>query len=166
MASSSIRSPNSALTFHRRPVTKSSQTRAVCCRKNTTSRRPLPRPSASFHPRLPAPISINVCPGFPAPVIDDFGADCAGWSYLPCTRQIPDDHFRTVHDTAFALARPSSIRRRRTGARKCHSGILSARTRYCNNSTVVNVHLASSPRTIERNPGANRSARSNVPTKE
>jgi hypothetical protein len=58
---------------------------------------------------------------------------------------------------------PCSIQAPGLDAQECLTGILSAHTRYCNNASPVNVHPENDLHRIERNPGANRSARIGVP---
>jgi hypothetical protein len=157
-------SPTSAPIFRTLFGARAPRTSVTSCWKNTTSRRAPSRPSASSHPGLPAPFAIYLHAGHTARVEIDqrpFAPVCC----LCPAQGRRSTIFPTRRARCTCAGEINFDPAPETGAQECHTGILSASTRYCNNIPPVNVHPGPTLYRIERNAPANRSAHADVPTK-
>jgi hypothetical protein len=95
--------PKSAPTFRSRPGLRMPQLCDLWCGKNTTSRRAPQRPSATSHPRLPAPLTIDLCPVRPTSVCSNPTVIRSGRSLPPCTRRMPAEYSHMTQGTTILL---------------------------------------------------------------
>jgi hypothetical protein len=128
---------------------------------NTTSRWAPQRPPASFHPRLPAPLTIDTSSRSTSlSRIRPFGQSKSGLGFLHAQERKLGEFSRA---TPKHLHIQKGFRRKPSkAAQESLTGILSACAGYCNNRPAVNVQSAQIPKRIERNRRAIRTWRACV----